>query len=58
MESSFGLMVVATRETGREVNSMEKVFTLQVKAPKNMENGKMEKESDGSEKMPEPLTSD
>lgn len=58
MESSSGLMVVATRETGKEVSNMEKVCMLQVKALKNMENGKTAKESDGSEKMLVPLTSE
>lgn len=58
MESSFGLMVAATKETGREANNTAKECMSQAKAQKSTENGKMVKESDGLEKMLAPLTSE
>ncbi len=58
MESSFGLMVAATKATGREANNTAKECTSQAKALKNTENGKMVKESDGLERMLAPLTSE
>jgi hypothetical protein len=51
MESSSGLTVVLTKETGLMVNSMVKASMLLLKESRSMENGKKVKESDGLEKM-------
>jgi hypothetical protein len=53
MENSFGLMVVVTKETGIMESSMEKESMLQAKVLKDMVNGGMARESDGSEEEKE-----
>lgn len=44
MENSFGQILAATKEIGKMGNKMVKEFILRVRAKKNMENGKKEKE--------------
>jgi len=47
MVNLSGPMEDAIRATGKVVNNMVKVFTSRVRVMKSMENGKMERESDG-----------
>jgi hypothetical protein len=47
----FGLMVAATKVTGKAVSSMERESTLLAKDTRSTANGRMERESDGSARM-------
>jgi hypothetical protein len=57
-ENSYGLMVAATRETGKEENNTAKVFMSQARALRSSVSGRTAREFGGSVKMLEPQIND